>query len=390
MSPSSPSPLEVVPSAHGESRRFVLVDALRGVAAMLVVLFHVWDHNIAAITGLSLPGPIEAIVAHGNLGVSIFFVLSGFVIAHSVHAARISPGYFGRFVLRRSLRLDPPYWASIALAIATLAISSRVLHRPGIELPSLADVAANVAYLQTLLGMPDIQGVYWTLCYEVQFYLVFVFLLGLVQLFSRGTNTARIDVACAAVFTIVWILSLVVANGYLAAPAGLFIDRWFQFFAGVCAYWAFRGFIPVWALFAVLAGSLAAGHHAPSTSATIVGVSGLLFVASQSGHLWTVSGGPVMQLLGRVSYSLYLTHMIIGSRVARFGAERYPEMSLTWAVALMVVAAVASVVFAQFMYWAVERPSLRLTRLVRLSPATAPQRPDDELAQVPLDTVSCN
>ncbi len=272
--------------------------------------------------------------------------------------------------MRRSVRLDPPYWASIALAIGLLGLSGVLRHGGNLALPTARDVAVHLVYMQELLGVPEIVPVYWTLCYEVQFYLVFVLLQGLAQRLQRGASPATIHAGYVAVFGAVWILSLLTGGGFLASPRGLFIDRWFQFFVGVSAYWAYRGFISGWTLAGVLIGTFVVGSMAdPVRVPAAVFVATTLYLASRGGQLWTASGGPVLQMLGRVSYSLYLTHMLIGCRIAYILAGRYPSMELGPAVLLMLVATVASVAFAQLMYWAVERPAIQLTHRIRLSPA---------------------
>lgn len=334
---------------------------------MAVVFYHVWQLNVARIMELELPEPFRSLVAHGDLGVPIFFVLSGFVIAHSVYAARITPRFFGLFVVRRSLRLDPPYWASIALAIGALQLSATALGRTVVELPAALTVVVNAAYLQLLLDYPSILGVYWTLCYEVQLYFAYVFLLGVVQGVAR-MRLVRITPFGAILFAGLLIASLLVESEHWNAPRGVFIRHWYEFFAGVCAYWAFRGFVPVWALLAALAAILAAAESRPWECATAAVVAALLFAASRSGHLWTFSGGRVLQALGRWSYSLYLTHLIVGTRVARLCAERVSHPTLTTGVATLLFAVAVSVAFAAAFYWTVERPALRLAQRIRLSP----------------------
>jgi peptidoglycan/LPS O-acetylase OafA/YrhL len=113
----------------------------------------------------------------------------------------------------------------------------------------------------------------------------------------------------------------------------------------------------------------------PVRVAWVAIIAALLYAASQSGQLWTASGGPVLQMLGRVSYSLYLTHMLVGGRIARIGIERYPSLQLGPAVLIMLAATVASVAFAQLMYWAVERPAIRLTHRIRLLPSKTQRMP---------------
>jgi peptidoglycan/LPS O-acetylase OafA/YrhL len=70
------------------SKRFLLVDALRGIAAMSVFVFHLQaGHHVDLIMGV-LPAWLAVILKYGYLGVAIFFVLSGFVIAHSLYSWR--------------------------------------------------------------------------------------------------------------------------------------------------------------------------------------------------------------------------------------------------------------------------------------------------------------
>jgi peptidoglycan/LPS O-acetylase OafA/YrhL len=111
----------------------------------------------------------------GYLGVAVFFVLSGYVITMAVGTNKITLGFLGRFAARRSLRLDPPYWVNIAVVIALMLVAARV----GVEkpFPSASTIFVNLIYLQDLLGVQALSSVYWTLCLEVQFYLVLILLL---------------------------------------------------------------------------------------------------------------------------------------------------------------------------------------------------------------------
>lgn len=89
--------------------RFVFVDALRGIAALWVVLFHLFATSHLEHLEAALPVPIAQLLHAGYLGVTIFFVLSGFVIAHSVARHRVDAAFAGWFVVRRSVRLSVPY-----------------------------------------------------------------------------------------------------------------------------------------------------------------------------------------------------------------------------------------------------------------------------------------
>ena len=104
MSAASPLDAGAVAAANASapgilpaSGRLALIDGLRGIAAMLVVLFH-----FCAVAHLADVPVLGWLFAHGNFGVEVFFVISGFVIAYSVRNAQHTLPFLGRFALRRS------------------------------------------------------------------------------------------------------------------------------------------------------------------------------------------------------------------------------------------------------------------------------------------------
>lgn len=148
-------------SPHGP--RFTHFDSLRGLAVLAVVVFHVsalTDHIGRGITG-QLSAPL------GTIGVSIFFVLSGFLLYRPHVAARHggpAVRLVGAYLLRRARRILPPYWVALTL----LAIF------PGITGVFSGDFWRYYGLLQ--IYWEDTVGggisVAWTLCVEATFYLV--------------------------------------------------------------------------------------------------------------------------------------------------------------------------------------------------------------------------
>jgi peptidoglycan/LPS O-acetylase OafA/YrhL len=97
--------------------RFAFVDALRGIAALAVAVFHL-SGGASKQFFSRLPGWVTAgIEWGGHLGVVVFFVISGFVMAYSLKEARPTVAFLSRFLVRRLVRLAPPYWASILLIL---------------------------------------------------------------------------------------------------------------------------------------------------------------------------------------------------------------------------------------------------------------------------------
>jgi hypothetical protein len=96
---------------HGFEGRSTFIDALRGIAAFSVACYHItrWSYgSLQEPASDFIPSILQVWFDHGWVGVQVFFVISGFVIAYSVRNARITPGYLANYVLRRSIRLDPP------------------------------------------------------------------------------------------------------------------------------------------------------------------------------------------------------------------------------------------------------------------------------------------
>src|SRR4051812_49043164 len=96
------APPPVVPAPSGATRRFAFIDALRGLAALAVAGYHFYAGLCLDKTAPLFPWPLHLSLAHGNAGVEVFFVLSGFVMAYSLRQVRIDARFFGVFLLRRS------------------------------------------------------------------------------------------------------------------------------------------------------------------------------------------------------------------------------------------------------------------------------------------------
>ncbi|HSS03521.1 MAG TPA: acyltransferase [Kofleriaceae bacterium] len=339
--------------------RYAFVDALRGVAALWVVLFHAYAKNVRAMTGYELPQPLDAIFGNGHLGVDIFFVISGFVIAQSIRDAHITPKFIGWFALRRSLRLDPPYWVTIASMIVLSYISGRLQrdHAP-LPQPTWDAVIAHLFYLQGFLGYPQIVGVFWTLCYEMQFYLMLVILTGIAQ-WPRVAWLSR-----WFVFAPLWVVSAVCIAGS-TWPAALSLYGWPYFFLGVTVNWVHNRKEPPLALAIVVAATAALLPFEPLKTAVALVTAIAIYRASVTGRLASLTLGRVAQYLGRISYSLYLVHMLVGTPAVRFGIRHLGKMGFGTAMALILLAVAASVAAAHVMYVLVERPAVRWSHRLR-------------------------
>lgn len=321
------------------NKKIIVVEALRGLAALGVAWFH--------LTNTYGPGLVRASGAFGWAGVDIFFVISGFVIPYSIgareHGYRIYD--FPRFLLRRIIRLDPPYIASIALVIVLWHVSALM---PGFrgQPPTIepAQILAHLLYLIPLTDFHWLQPVYWSLAYEFAFYIFIGLTFNLVE--ARNHNAAWI---CAVAITI----SLVIGD--------LLNERVLLFALGISIYRAVLGesqhalpnLVAATAATAVLAWNDVTSAFAGGAAACTIF---FLHAARPSGWIALIT-----TWFGGISYSLYLLHVPIGGRIVNLG-RRFIESELGL-LALSIVALLVSIIGAIVFRRLIESPAIKWSRL---------------------------
>ncbi len=317
-----------------------------------------------------LPAWLYAVVfSAGHFGVPIFFVLSGFVIAYSIGAARVGLGYIGRFALRRSIRLDPPYWFAIAFALAILAVKSHAVSDGGAKSVTVGQVIAHIFYLQNFLGYDAINPVYWTLTFEIQFYLFFCLLLGVAHTLRKSETDRRpqmVIFAVAAVVSIVWPCWCEAFH-----PPALALRHWHGFLLGVFACWVFGGvmyrrwfyiYAAVLLVCHWLSGSDLKNAEFPiaCTAAAI-----MIIEVARAGLLTRWLRWRWVQFLGMISYSLYLLHNPLSGAafnvLYRYTSHTVAQESLTLVLVVIINCGVAYAC-----WWLIERPSTALARRLKL------------------------
>ncbi len=360
--------------------RYVFIDALRGLTALSVVIFHARGGGHIDTWAATWPPFLDGIVLNMGIAVQIFFVLSGFVIAHSMIRHDVGFGYVGRFLLRRSIRLDPPYWASMALTVALALVSARFVAGKVYHPPSAANLGLHVLYLADLLHYPMIQPVYWTLCLEIQFYLVFALLMMMATVLRRWTSPERAFYAVllpCMTFADLWPLGLKPFSNH-----ELFPEQWYQFLSGVAVYWAvsrpgdLRAALLAFGNALLLGGAAAVRQDA--TVAMGAAAALLILLAGIRGTLTTWLGSRPFLLLGGISYSLYLIHNPLTGAMYRAG-YRISGRSLALEVCWFVVVIVGCVALSGLFSWAVEKPSLAFSRRIQMGPVELPRPVPAEL-----------
>ena len=154
------------------TRRVNEIDLLRFIAALAVVFFHYAFRGYAADDRSVMPYPLlEPIARYGHLGVELFFMISGFVILMTAMRADLRG-----FVVSRVTRLYPAFWACCTLTFVAI-----LLLGDGRYSATLVQYAANMTMLSGFVGVPSIDGVYWSLFVEVHFYALVAVVVALRQ-----------------------------------------------------------------------------------------------------------------------------------------------------------------------------------------------------------------
>ena len=348
------------------TNRVAFADGLRGLAAFWVVLYHMSEGKHLENIKPLIPHSIYAAVFDaGHLGVGVFFVLSGFVMAFTVRQACVNRAYASNFLLRRMIRLTPPYYFAILVTLALAFVKGKAMDSPYV-FPDATQLLAHAFYLQGLLSIPHINIVYWTLCIEVQFYIAFALIFYLADSASGrvdSTSARSVLVGLMAVFALCWPIGLI----SLPAWPGVFLEFWFSFLAGVLVCWgSLMG--RFYRLSAILfcCTLLIAGWLNESQLTVVVAVTGLLITcASALGRMNIWLNWRWIQWLALMSYSLYLLHNPITGMTFRIVNMLIPP-GITSDIIGVAITLAACFAVSYLGYLLIEKPCIRWSHTISL------------------------
>jgi peptidoglycan/LPS O-acetylase OafA/YrhL len=321
------------------------LDALRGLAALGVVGYHFRDLLQNGHHGRWLE-PLR----FGSWGVTLFFVLSGFVI-HYGFLTSGQPLDYGRFLWRRFWRIYPAYLVSLAVLVAV------GFNRHTSWGKAVADVVAHLLMLHNFNRSTffSINAVFWSLAVEWQFYLAFPLLLWLRRRWGMA-GAAGLSIAIAAPFLLDYSVARPDNVALLYFPLGL----WFQWCVGA---WAAERFVT--GRPPLISDVAAAFVIAAAAANEIRPIYGIGLLAWTVILLWLVEFAARSQLprgagwlvwCGTISYSLYIWHQ----PAMRLSLRAMPSHEV---LALCLAIGAAVVVSAASFYW-VELPGQQVGRLM--------------------------
>ena len=145
------------------SKRLHQIDLFRIISAFMVMMYHYSFRGYYSQVYCSVEFPVLGRFGkYGYLGVSLFFLISGFVILMSVQNKTLS-----EFIKSRFLRLYPTYWICLLITYFTIQIAGSELFSS-----SLFGLIANSTMLNGFIRIPYVDSVYWSLLVEMKFYIV--------------------------------------------------------------------------------------------------------------------------------------------------------------------------------------------------------------------------
>ena len=354
--------------------RFTLVDGIRGMAAVGIASYHIHRYGpLPEAADELLPEFVQSVLNCSWIGVQFFFVLAGFVAAHSLRNRHVSPGLIGNNVLRRLARLGVPYWVAILTVLVLNSYVIRVLNDDSLAgIVSSRQAAAQFVFVQDILAIGNVFAGIWFVAIDLQFGLLFVVLVGLAQQISGGHPRGSWRRSAS-------LLAVTVPLGWAAAFYFNQIESYdccvLYFFhmpaLGVLAWWALDRQIPraaFWIYAATMLTSLIDIDQQQFiwrpeiVIATFAAV--ILYIAGRTNRLHTSLAGRPFQYLGRISYSLFLVHDPVRWVVVSIGYNltgASPAAAIGW----LVLALTASLAFAHLFYLWVEAPANRLAQRFR-------------------------
>ena len=308
-------------TSKAPSRRVDIVDYYRLLAALFVVAFHYLYNGIKNGKVDSVAHePIADIARWGHLGVNLFFVISGYVIIASVNGKDAR-----RFAVGRALRLYPAFWA--ALLITTLFSLVLGGERMGV---TREQFLWNLTMVPKLVDQPLVDGVYWTLLYEVQFYVLVLVLV----LLRQGHRLVSLAPG--------WAIGMFVLDVIDPSLSTLFpyLGGYFLWFAGgaVIAVIAREGW-SVYRAIGLLAAYLPATDFELSVKAILATVIYLLVLATLVPAVRDLRI-PGATTAGALTYPLYLVHAHIGYMLLDLFATEESKW-LTYATVVILVVSLA-------------------------------------------------
>jgi peptidoglycan/LPS O-acetylase OafA/YrhL len=315
------------------------LDSLRAIAALSVCFFH---YTNGMLPKLVVP-QVKAMFSEGALGVDIFFVISGFIIPYSLVGKGYEASNILPYLKKRIMRINPPAYASLVLVLAQWFLIDLVINKNNNytgEL-SVGQLIHNLLFTVPFTHYTWINNIFWTLAIEFQFYIFIGLLFN--YLFSRNVIW----------FAGIYLLMVLVGSFSFFLPAEFFHYSAVFALGGVALLWHQRRI----AVEVYLAGLLLFGGVAFWQLGAYVAFVGVATAVAINALRVSIPG---LSFLGKISYSIYLMHGLLGTTAEFVLIKILPPTSDARKLLLTACCLLVAVLGAYAFYRLVEKPFMRL------------------------------
>jgi len=358
----------VSPKTAGRRLRLTYVDGVRALAAVFVVVHHMWLKTYPVYPRNGGPA-VGALFLYGHVAVAVFIVVSGFSlsIAPARHDWQMSGG-FKTFLRRRAWRILPTYWAALALSCFVFAVITPNLTGDGI---STEAVGVHAVLLQDLIDSPKPNGAFWSIAIEWQIYFLFPLFLRLRRRLGSALLFLAAGVAAVGVYELatqtVTFHRLIGLTPQFAVLFVLGMGAASMINGGVLARrayvmpWLALGLAAAFVAICVVKGSIWVNTRYFWLD-LIVGTAVALLLASlaadQPGWLHRLLSSRPLRSTGLYSYSIYCVHLPLLWLVWHFGIGRI-DVGRAGQFVLLLVIGLPVVLFGSYLFSLVfEKPFL--------------------------------
>jgi peptidoglycan/LPS O-acetylase OafA/YrhL len=303
-------------------------------------------HYVCCTTGYINPGFVFDAFYLLSHTVQIFFIISGMVIPISMIVSNYTLKNFLTFLWKRTLRIEPPYLISIIIGSMYLFVRNFVPGSAQIDLfPTMKEIILHLGYLIPFFEDARwINGGYWTLAIEFQFYFVMAIIFPLAL--SRHLMVRSLFYSCLIAFTIFF-------------PNNEMFSGWASYFLLGLLYillYFKKINIVEYVIVSIIASIVTLQFRAVHDLMIAWGTIGIVRVAQDWENQFT-------KFFGDRSYSFYLLHSIIGAPIINFLSHRLLE---NWQKPLVILLGfVASTAAAHYFFIIIEKPSIKWSKNIK-------------------------
>lgn len=323
-----------------------ILDSLRAIAAISVCLYHFTCTTI----GLEFSEITTSLFGFGKYGVHVFFVISGFIIPFAMYNANYKIKSFFKFIYKRLIRLEPPYLFSILLILVIAFIKTKF--NIGVQNSEPITFTRFLLHFGYLINFfPEykwLNNVYWTLAIEFQYYIIisFAFLLFISKKFILRLIAYLLFFLAGYLF-----FTFSIFNHFpIYAPLFLIGIISFLLNTKIINTIEFIGVISLCTIYNFI--------YLEPAIAVIGSVTSLIILFYPNIKI------PVFHFLGKISYSIYLIHPIIGAAVINILSRHVHTDFQKFSIILLGVG--VTLISSYIMYLFIENPSKKLSSKIKL------------------------